>query len=83
MAMDDIYTGTIQKFSSGAAAEFQYAYPTYHIHDDQSFTLMTHFRLNFTSLKTRISNLKLPKNGAPNDLTQEYLALCDLKSISA
>ncbi len=73
--MNDIYTGTITKFSCGPAAEFAYDHPVYYFHDDQHPTLETHFRLNLESLLIRIKNLMKRKNGAPHNLTEEFAAL--------
>lgn len=78
MAMNDIYVG-IKEFSCGPAAEFQHSFPMFEFHSDGSIVLKTHFRLNLDSLKTRIENLKLKKNGAPHDLSEEYLAMDGLR----
>lgn len=76
--MEDTYVGIIHFETSPPAAEFKYAHPVYwaqqHYSGSTYWVFKTHFRLNFDSLRTRISNLKMPKNGAPHDLSQEFKA---------
>ena len=80
--MRDTYIGIIHFRGHPPAAEFKYEHPVYEARESYNgytnWILRTHFRLNLGSLQTRIKNLKLPKNGAPHDLSQEFKALAFL-----
>ena len=71
--MVDTYVGLVHFTTSPPAAEFKYAYGVY-----TSCSFKTHFRLNLKSLRSRIANLGLEKNGAPNDLREENKAVSAL-----
>ena len=80
--MNDTYTGIIYFKSSPPAAEFKYDSPVFEARESHggytNWVMKTHFRLNLDNLQSRIKNLKLPKNGAPHDLSQEFKALAFL-----
>ncbi len=73
MRHPDIFVGIVH-FSTHSAAEFKAAYPMYEFHDNGQSVLRTHFRLDLDSLKTRIFNMGLKKNGGPKDVCEEFKA---------
>ena len=75
----------IVHFSTHSAAEFEHAYPMFNANESYygstQYTLETHFRLDLSSIRTRITNMLDPSKGPVRRIFEERKAELVLLSV--